>query len=71
MTVVVASALVAACTGGGGSEPSATVATTTTQVTPPRVDDGVLTIGALIPSGDTSVDTALRSSFENAINVIN
>jgi len=62
---------VAACTGGGGSEPSVTVATTTTEVVPPRVDDGVLTIGALIPSGETGVDTALRSSFESAIETIN
>ena len=61
----------AACTGGGGSEPSVTVATTTTEVVPPRVDDGVLTIGALIPSGETGVDTALRSSFESAIETIN
>jgi len=71
VTVVGVSALVAACTGGSGSEPSATVATTTTEVTPPRVDDGVLTIGALIPSGDTRVDTALRTSFETAIDIIN
>ena len=61
----------AACTGGGGSEPSVTVATTTTEVAPPRVDDGVLTIGALIPSAETGIDTALRSSFESAIETIN
>ena len=71
MTVVGVSALVAACTGGGGSEPPATVATTTTQVTPPRPDDGVLTIGALIPSSDTRVDTSLRASFETAIDIVN
>ena len=71
MTVIAAVAFITACTGGGGSEPSATVATTTTEAATPRLNDGVLTIGALIPSGDTGIDTALRASFENAIDTIN
>ena len=71
MAAIGAAVLVTACTGGEGSKPPATVATTTTQVTPPRVDDGVLTIGALIPSSDTRVDNALRASFEATIDIIN
>ncbi len=71
LTVAAVSTMLAACTGGGASEPPATIATTTTEVTPPRVDDGVLTIGALIPSGETGIDSALRASFERAIDTIN
>ena len=69
-TFVAGAAVLVACTGGG-SEPSATVATTTTEATRPRVDDGVLKIGALIPSAATGVDPALRASFERAIDTIN
>jgi branched-chain amino acid transport system substrate-binding protein len=68
--LAVGAAVLVACTGGD-SEPSATVATTTTEVTPERIDDGVLTIGALIPSAETGIDTALRASFERAIDAIN
>lgn len=60
-----------ACTGGGGSTPPVTIVTTTTEATTPRVDDGVLTIGALIPSGETGVDTLLRTAFESAVVTIN
>ncbi len=71
ITIVAAAAVVTACTGGGGAEPATTVATTTTELTPVRVDDGVLTIGALIPTADTGIDAALRASFENAIDAVN
>ncbi len=70
-TVAVVSLAVTACTGGGGSDTTATIATTTTEAAPPRIDDGVLTIGALIPSGDTGIDAALRASLESAIDTIN
>ncbi len=69
-TLVAGAAVLVACTGGG-SDPAETVATTTTEVTPERIDDGVLIIGALIPSAETGIDTALRSSFERSIEAIN
>lgn len=63
-------ALVAACTGSGG-EPEATVATTTTEPAQPRVDDGVLRIGALIPVNNPTVGATLQTSFEAAIEGVN
>lgn len=72
ITVVVAGAtLAAACTNGGGSESPSTVVTTTTEVAEERVNDGVLTIGALIPSGESGLREALQSSIEEAVEAVN
>ncbi len=50
---------VAACTGEGSGDPAPTVVTTTTLPPAPRVDDGVLRIGALVPDSDTGLATTL------------
>ncbi len=72
ITVVVAGAtLAAACTDGGGSESPSTVVTTTTEVVQERVNDGVLTIGAIIPSGESGLREALQSSIEAAVEAVN
>ncbi len=49
----------------------ATTTTTTTEPVQPRVDDDVLTIGALIPMNDPTVGLSLTSSFEAAVQAVN
>jgi branched-chain amino acid transport system substrate-binding protein len=66
-----ASIIVTSCTAGGDSGQPASIVTTTTEVTPPRLDDGVLTLGALVPSGETGIGALITSSLEGAIEVIN
>jgi len=62
--------VVAACTGDD-RDPVATVSTTTTEPARPRVDDGQLQIGALIPMNDPTIGSNLSSSFEQAVEAIN
>lgn len=62
---------VTACTGGTNDDPVAVVVTTTTEPPQPRVDDGVLLIGALIPAGNTSVAAALDQALETSIAAVN
>jgi branched-chain amino acid transport system substrate-binding protein len=62
--------VVTACTGGD-DDPVAIVASTTTEPSLPRVDDGVLRIGALIPVNDPTVGANLTSSFEQAVEAVN
>lgn len=47
------------------------VVTTTTEPPQPRVDDGVLLIGALIPEADTAVGAALDASLKAAVAAVN
>jgi branched-chain amino acid transport system substrate-binding protein len=68
LTVV---AMLAACSGSDATEPPETVVTTTTLAPPQRVDDGVLKIGALIPTSDTTVGPSLTESFSSEIAAIN
>jgi len=68
---IAAGAGIAACTGSSGSDPAPTVVTTTTEPLPERVDDGVLRIGALVPSGDTGIGAVLTESIDQAIAQIN
>ena len=64
-------ATAAACTGSDDTETAPTVVTTTTIAPDPRVDDGVLRIGALIPVGDTLIGTSLDSAARDAVEAIN
>ena len=61
----------AACTGSADTETASTVVTTTTIAPDPRVDDGVLRIGALIPVGDTLIGTSLDAAARDALEAIN
>jgi branched-chain amino acid transport system substrate-binding protein len=63
--------LITACTGNGGSDPPATIVTTTTEVAEPRLSDGILKIGALIPSGDAAIGAPLTDSVTNAVAQVN
>lgn len=67
---LLAAVAVAACTGSD-ADPVATTTTTTTEPLRPRVDDDVLTIGALIPLTDPTVGLSLTSSFEAAVDAVN
>lgn len=58
--------IAAACTGGDDSAPEPTTVPTTTIAPEPRVSDGVLRVGALIPGGDTLVGTSLTDALEQA-----
>ncbi len=69
-TLVVAALAIVACSGEG-ADPVATTTTTTTEPVQPRVDDDVLTIGALIPVNDPTVGLSLTSSFEAAVEAVN
>ncbi|MFK8023938.1 MAG: ABC transporter substrate-binding protein [Ilumatobacter sp.] len=69
--VVTLASIASACTGGSDEDPVAVVVTTTTEPPAPRVDDGILQIGALIPAGDTAVGVALRDSVEAAVLEVN
>ncbi|WP_158412429.1 ABC transporter substrate-binding protein [Ilumatobacter nonamiensis] len=69
--VTVGSVFVAACTGGDDATPPPSVVTTTTEVIPPRVNDDVLKIGALIPAGNTVVAEFLTVALEDAIDRVN
>ena len=60
-----------ACTGGSDDAAPATIASTTTIATIPRADDGVLRIGALIPSADTAVGVPLTASVKAAVRAVN
>jgi len=71
IVVVAGVALATACSGDGGSDPPTTVITTTTEVDEERVDDGVLTIGALLPAGESGVREPLQSSIEAAVDAVN
>jgi len=63
-------AAVAGCTGGGNSAPETTaIATTTTQ--PPRVNDGRLRIGILLPTSDALLGQGLVDASRLAIERIN
>ena len=68
---IAAGAVIAACSGSGGSDPAPTVVTTTTEPLQVRVDDGVLRIGALVPSGDTGIGALLTESIDQAIAQVN
>ena len=70
-TLTVTAILVAACSGGDDGGPPPTVVTTTTEAPQPRVDDGVLRIGALIPSSDTAIGPFLTGSVTAAIDAVN
>lgn len=65
-----AAAVLAACTGSA-SDSAASIATTTTAPSQPRVDDGVLRLGALIPINDPTVGATLLASFEAAVQALN
>ena len=66
------SLVLAACSGGDGATP-----TTTTQLAAPtttiEADDGVLRIGAVLPSGGTAPDmgVSMRAAFELAVTEVN
>lgn len=68
--IVLAALVVVACTGED-ADPVPTTTTTTTEPIEPRVDDGILTIGALIPLNDPTVGLSLASSFEAAVQAVN
>ena len=61
----------AACTGNGETATTEVVVTTTTEPPTVRVDDGVLRIGVLIPTGDTGVGASLEATFQEAIELVN
>lgn len=63
--------LATGCTGDGDGDPPGTIVTTTTEVALPRIDDGILKIGALIPSGDTVIGAPLTESVDNAVARVN
>lgn len=60
-----------ACSSGDDATPPPTVVTTTTEPTPVRVNDGQLTIGALIPSGTPVVAEFLTTALESSIDEVN
>lgn len=62
--------LVAACTSGD-RDPVATAPTTTIEPARPRVDDGQLQLGALIPMNDPTIGSNLTSSIEQAVEDVN
>jgi branched-chain amino acid transport system substrate-binding protein len=62
---------IAGCTGGSSDDPVAVVVTTTTEPPQPRVDDGVLLIGALIPGGDTAIGAPLGSALTASVAAVN
>ncbi len=62
--------VVTACTGGN-DDPITSAPTTTTEPPRPRVDDGILRIGALIPLNDPTIGDDLTSSFELAVEAVN
>ncbi len=69
--VCAASLAVAACSGGGDDFPDTTVAATTTTTIPPRTDDGVLTLGILLPTSNAAVGEPMIAASEDAVARIN
>lgn len=67
----VAALTIAACSGGDDAAPEPTVATTTTVPPAPRESDSVLSIGALLPVGDTLIGTSLTEAVAAAQTAIN
>lgn len=63
-------ALVAACSGNEANEPTPTIVTTTTLPPAPRVDDGVLRIGVLVPDGETGMSSSVTASVDAAVTEI-
>lgn len=63
--------LLGACSGGGGS--AATSSSTPPSTTAPRVDDGTLVVGAVLPRGGSNPDLggSMRAALELAITEIN
>ncbi len=70
LTVAALATFAAACTGGDASPPETTIVATTTTL-PPRVDDGRLRIGLLLPTTDTLLGEGLVAAAELAIERIN
>ncbi|HNJ97584.1 MAG TPA: ABC transporter substrate-binding protein, partial [Ilumatobacteraceae bacterium] len=65
LTVVVCSALLAACTGGGNGAPT-TLATLPASTTAP-VDDGILTVGAVLPTVGPAAELGVSMSAALAV----
>lgn len=61
----------AACSSGGEAITTTSVGTTTTTIAPQAVGDGRLTIGILLPTGDTVIGAPMVSAAALAIDRIN
>ena len=70
--VCAASLALVACSGGGDDFPDTTVPATTTATTvPERTDDGVLTLGILLPTSNAAVGEPMIAAVEEAVSRIN
>ncbi|MEL6890394.1 MAG: ABC transporter substrate-binding protein [Actinomycetota bacterium] len=68
---VVVGGLLAGCTDGGETTPPTTIIPGTTVPPEPRVDDGVLRLGVLLPSENPLVADAIDSTVRTAVDSIN
>jgi len=64
-------AIIAGCTDDGGSSTATTAATTTTVPSEPRVDDGQLLIGLLLPTDAPLVADAIGQTAQQVVDEIN
>lgn len=63
--------LAVSCSGDDGGTVETTIATTTTLAPAPRVDDGILRIGALVPLDDAAISASLQTALESSVEAIN
>jgi branched-chain amino acid transport system substrate-binding protein len=66
-----ASIVIAACSDGGDATPEPTFSTTTTTTVPERTDDGVLTLGILLPTSNAAIGEPTIAAAEEAVARIN
>lgn len=66
-----ASIAVAACSGGDDATPDTTAPGTTSTTVPERTDDGVLTLGILLPASNAAIGEPMIAAVNEAVSRIN